>query len=320
MSKRRRMYAPNFRQRIMRGAPSLPIPGWRVTPPALTGQDPEIPVSETEIPMEAQLDEAAFDFQDSGSGERGCGRRERGGLYAVTEMGYGGVPITDWLIDPPEPVTERMMSEWGIAPRDVSLRSYPGADGQPVYYLLDWIGAGDGPHGDGYWNPSDILAEAIDAGKGFSGRVPVDKIDWTKVMQGDTRRWLIAPHAIITNARPLWKERVWERYRGECVTFQAAHNLRENPPDFCDSIWWETVEGGAPMSEDPADRRVIRTIGSFTYPAYRAPSKFEPVYQAGLIAKIPFHLEIIVDPLGRRHEQVAEKLERAGQAYKFAEE
>jgi len=274
--------------------------------------------------MAELLDGIKFDFQDTGTGERGCGKgREEGALYAVTKLGYG--PGPSWrtlLIDPPEPITAQMIIEMGIGAQGVSMRDRALKSGNIAHDIWDWVGAGSGPNGIGYWNTADHVEEGLNHPGGFSGKLPVHGVDWTQIKLGEGEdqsfRYLIHPKAIVTNADALWKHRITGGRYSDCITDRPDH-LAKPHPDFCDSLWWETIEGGLPLSENPADRRVIRTIGSLSYPAWRAPEGFVPEYMAGIFMRLPFTLEIVLDPQGKRHETVAEILEKYHQPYKFSE-
>lgn len=120
-----------------------------------------------------------MNFLTSG-GQRGCGKRKEGGLYACTGKSSTGLPVEAFIIDP--------AIEWTNGPfRGVQWVERP--DG--VYDILLWVGEEHYPH----------LSDFVEEGRkmGFSKRIPINgsENNYEKITFGSSRMLLIHPNAII---------------------------------------------------------------------------------------------------------------------------
>ena len=129
--------------------------------------------------------------------ERGCGRRQRGGLYACTGVSVFGRPMADFLIDPPKP--------WPYGPfRSPMLLE--GKDG--VLNVVDWVGE------EHYPFAPDFAEEVGRAG--VSRRLPRD-FPVERLTPGKSR--IVLVHAKALPEFPyrlgLWRVRVTDRVAEE---------------------------------------------------------------------------------------------------------
>ena len=115
----------------------------------------------------------------------GCGVRSPGGVYLVTSLGDGGVPLRECVLDPPIPVDATAV---GLSPQGMAVaRTSAGST-----RVLDWIGEGFYP------NCADYVEEV--ALFGSSRRVP-RTFDFD-LLTPKSQHVLVHPRAIVTN--PDW--------------------------------------------------------------------------------------------------------------------
>jgi hypothetical protein len=248
---------------------------------------------------------------ETGGDERGCGRRQRGGIYI--EAGKCTVPsrrcrpIWDFLIDPPQPI-----AGLNIPNRGVMIRERP--DGSGVYDVYDRVGE------KFYPNVADFVEET--RRMGLSRRLGANT-DFDKLTT-DSMIFLAHPKAIVTNAdlayQLLWEES--DAYTGahpwSCRCGKPDHNriltaiesgTFERPLPSCVSLWWELVRGGDEVW-DPSKppRTVRRAMPAFAYEARHAPEGFSPDYEEGLFLKYRIrNLTVIKDPVADTHVKAVEK-------------
>lgn len=83
------------------------------------------------------------DFPKADPVERGCGRREPGGVYCECGLSPWGRPLEDFLLDPPLPIPDGLdlVNKPQLWQR-MSVSGEPVLDeqGQPVYDVLIWVG------------------------------------------------------------------------------------------------------------------------------------------------------------------------------------
>ncbi len=111
---------------------------------------------------------------------RGCGHREKGGVYFECNTGPGGAPIEEFLVDPPQQVDTRLLCKAGI--------KLVNTDG--VWHILDWIGHGFYP------NVADFIEEARRFG--VSRRLRAN-LDFSKITP-ESRLLCVHARAWIENA------------------------------------------------------------------------------------------------------------------------
>lgn len=199
---------------------------------------------------------------------RGCGSRERGGLYFETHVGRDGTPFHKFVICPPIPIDADAA---GIPHRGVSLIERQ--DGSGVVDIWDRVGV------DSYPNVADVIEET--RLHGLSRRAPRN-MDYSRL---DRRSQIILLHdrAVVVNARSCYDALSDEedRYNAIGVTIggvagcPARHDT--HAPDklygtdtACGRLWYETVvDGGFALDPGQPPRTVVRRIGSTSYTARR---------------------------------------------------
>ncbi|MGD0238249.1 MAG: hypothetical protein ABSC55_27415 [Syntrophorhabdales bacterium] len=108
---------------------------------------------------------------------RGCGKRKPGGVYICTKLSTHGVPLEEFIIDPPRPYEGERFRAPTIFEKD------------GVCHLLFWVGKAFYPF------PSDFIEEVRRFGA--SKRVPVD-FPIEKLSAGSLM-FFVHPRAIIKN-------------------------------------------------------------------------------------------------------------------------
>lgn len=213
--------------------------------------------------------------------ERGCGRRKKGGTYAVLPLGPVGHPPEFFLVCPPQ-----------------LLQFDPPVQGQrPVWYdqtlhLVDWVGS------TYYPNVADFVEEV--RRMGLSRRVEPDLLNTVintpqpdcptakvgEALSRSSRLLTVHAHGHIWNIEdygvPYWT----------CPKNREGHGFVDAPPAMCAGAFWWDVEGANAVVElaaepdsDPAPERLVRReMPSFWYPAHSRPDGVEPVYSPAIFA------------------------------------
>ncbi len=257
---------------------------------------------------------------------RGCGTRQRGGVYIEIPLSDRGVPFDHFLICPPQPIDAEAMR---LAPRGVTLVEREG-----VTHVIDWIGSAHYP------NVADFIAEARHLG--ISRRI-ARSIDFGK-LSCNSRLLLAHSRAHIVNADAIRAALDHEAHdraedgfedtgriiRASCPQRIPGHiaDRRTHVTDpatgivgstgtyrgMCQALYWDDVEGGEAVLDPSVPWRTIeRTIGETTYRARRRPDVFEPEYALAIFASFPIgRLAVIDDP--DAPEGVAETLKRVREA------
>jgi hypothetical protein len=255
--------------------------------------------------------------------ERGCGTRQKSGVYFECGVSGDGLPLENFLVDAPKPADRKKL---GIAPRGVKLLPFE-EGGEVVFHIVDWVGC------ENYPNVWDFLGEAQRFG--ISRRIPKN-LDFSKV-SNRTKILCLHSRAIVANSErysgrsieafgnyPLNADRIEGQKNGGwiCPKGFLSHNPIQKPEPCCAGIWAQDVEGGEPYSrsgviaaidgaEYPGDdsRLIRRTMPSFAYIARRAPDNVEPVYQLGLFAIFPLSRLAVVS--GPESGEIIKKVSRA---------
>jgi hypothetical protein len=263
-----------------------------------------------------------------------CGRaRTAGSAYAMTSVPIVerefDAPIDAFLICPPKPIPD--YQAWGISPSGMTVIEDLGGrtdeQGQPLMHLVDWIGAGTGPHSVGAWNWSDHFEEGKKMG--FSSKLPMSRALLAPLTPGLSGRYLIHPHGHVLNPLPLWRDRqkVW------CPAHHEYHLAGEHPDWICQSLLWECVYGGKPLGagEPPsgslkrppsAVARAVRRFcpgylpeaeAAFFYDAHCPPDDYTPEWQPAIVAWLPItQIDVVADTVGGRHESTLARLAASG--------
>jgi hypothetical protein len=207
---------------------------------------------------------------------RGCGSRERGGVYAEVGLSAGGSPIESFLIDPPELMD---CAKLGISPRGTTIIPHGG-----LHHLVDWVGS------KFYPNVSDFIEEARRFG--LSRRL-AKNIDFSKLTPGSRIILLHArAHVDAESFRKfsdswVYREEVREGHpRPRCPKGIGEHD-QDDTPACCAGFFWQDVEGGSPVEGQTDPRLVEVTMPSFTYQAYARPEGLVPNYTVAAFASFP---------------------------------
>ena len=208
---------------------------------------------------------------------RGCGTRDKGGIYAEVLLSPDGMPMEYFLLDPPRVVDTDAL---GITPRGVRLIQVNG-----VYHIFDWVGS------NYYPNVADFVEEARRFGV---SRKLNPRLDFSKLTLG-SRLVLLHARAHIDN---------WRAYKDEevdCPKSIEGHQCGVEK-EMCIKFWWQDVEGGE--KDNMFDmRHVRRAMPSFDYFARAKPEKVEPRYKVAIFASFPIHrLGVIKDPQAKKHD------------------
>ena len=256
--------------------------------------------------------------------QRGCGERERDGLYWELGTGDGGRPLADFLIDPPLPVPPELpLSAIGV-------QAIVAPNG--VVHLADRVGICHYP------NVADFIEEA--ARFGASRRLPKSLFKMTVKVDGVTRpviecltpesRLLLAhDRAIIWN----WHEAFLKWGCPKCLPehdvgaildgeFQSIFNSTPDAPHCLGRCWYDlpvdtAANGGglwhygdddanepAPLIRnyvgggqlvDPSDPRLtLRVMPSFSYYGVTRPDDFEPQHGRAFFASLPCSRLVVI--------------------------
>ncbi len=216
---------------------------------------------------------------------RGCGVRQRGGIYLEVLLSPDGLPLEHFLCDPPQPLPDR----FPLAPQGVQIVARPAGT-----VVFDWVGQ------EHYPNVADILEEG--RCHGFSRRVP-RSTDFARLRPPV---WLALVHALGATPDTAYADLVAAEGRAwRCPT--GKHRGGEG----CAGVWWEDVTGGEPVAGPP--RAVVRTVGSTRYHAYGRPLDWQPAARPAVVAVLPLsRIAVIADPVSGRHEAALAAASAAG--------
>lgn len=238
---------------------------------------------------------------------RGCGTRISSGIYLEIGVVAGmGLPLVDFLLDPPVPVAANLhVSPIGVT--QIEQRDATGV-GMGIWHIIDWVGA------EHYPNVWDFLAEAQRFG--ISRRLS-NQVDFS-LISPESRLLVVHPKGILQNAAELHHD----RHDWKCLKGMAMHEPHIDPHPCCSGVWSNCVTGGEPFVK-PGDANLVdgsvvsgedtylvkRTAGSVTYLARRAPDAFRPRFQPAFIASFPVTRIVVV--AGANHD---DNISRAGAA------
>jgi hypothetical protein len=224
---------------------------------------------------------------------RGCGRREAGGIYMITELSPFGRPLEDFMSCPALPVPP----DFGVTPLG---QRVAGEDNCQM--VLDWIGESHYPNVMDFWEEVRHL--------GASRHITKDTA--LRLRPG---AWLYPIHAkaIIRN----WMQYPG-RYMGICPKCDIKHGVTSDITDRemlwfraeysdldrkyeyagCTGYWGEDIIRGTPYNEldEDADERMVRRVMPWgVYGGLRSPSELvgeyylEPDYAPGMTGRLPIN-------------------------------
>lgn len=201
-----------------------------------------------------------YGYEEEQPPERGCGRRQKGGVYLEVGLSDHGYPIEHFLLDPPVPVDP----EWGMAARGVTLIEIEG-----VTHVLDHVGS------EHYPNVADFVEETRRYG---ASRRAQKSLEFAKLTP-ESRLLLSHSLAGVVNMRdyPDWT----------CPKDNPEHTREALPfGQTCAGVWWRDIEGGEPVEGDTPGL-VYREMPSFGYLAHRRPRTVRAVYYEALFLSLP---------------------------------
>jgi hypothetical protein len=243
---------------------------------------------------------------------RGCGEaRQQGAVYLECRPQKDGVPLSEFLIDPPVPVPDGLgLSPIGIHPfpkdsmcercngsgenPDHRYYDYPGeciyckgTGRRTVTHVLDWVGQGTSPAGPGYWNVADFVEEC----KRFGSSRKVPRTFDFSVLTQESRQLFVHARAYVED----WG--YWDDWR-------CPKNLEGHDHDAfdvvlvrpCLGICWHDVEGALPTTVDEGEEPpyYLRHMPSFAYTCQPRPHN-EPVqYRPAIFLSLPIsHVAVV---------------------------
>ena len=222
------------------------------------------------------------DWGDSlGREGRGCGKRQKGGVYAEVPFNDSdGYPIEHFLQDPPTIIDPAAM---GVAPVGVTMIERGG-----VHHLVDWVGS---KHYPNVW---DYIEETRRLGA--SRRLP-KTLDFSK-LTSDSRILFVHARAGIANPVPFWYGVATQHgAAGVCPKDIAAHDGEFACIGLCQhDIEGATDDGLPAMAPGQVFRRVGKT--KTTYYGWARPDGVDPDYRPAIFMSLPLRRLAVIDGPG----------------------
>lgn len=226
---------------------------------------------------------------------RGCGTRQKGGIYAECPLSPDGRPIEDFLVDPPRAIDPAAL---GVTPVGVKLVEVDG-----VTHVVDWVGSGF------YENAADYVEEARRFGA--SRRLP-RTLDFSRLTTR-SRLLLIHARAHIPDHEAFYMATGWAcpRDRDEHSALNGGR-LNAIPSVMCAGLLWEDV---VPSAGDDVDtdggRRVQRRMPSFAYEARVTPPGLDGRRVPAVFMQLPIKNLAVIRDEGGAHEEALHAAEQS---------
>jgi len=222
---------------------------------------------------------------------RGCGTRQKGGIYVECPLSPYGKPLEEFLVDPPIPVDVKAL---GITQVGVKLVERGG-----VWHIMDWVGSGH------YENVADFVEEVRRFG--LSRRLS-KSLDFKK-LSPQSRIILLHSRAFIENFKEYYKAEEGD-VKG-CPKDISAHQ-HEEQEECCARLWWQDITGGecdSFLPDETPTRSVKRTMPSFEYNGLSKPEDVEPDYKVAIFASFPVtNIAVVRDPQEETHKAAIDLL------------
>lgn len=226
-----------------------------------------------------------------GSAERGCGKRQKGGVYAEVPLSPFGKPVEEFLLEPP---VELDVEQLGLSPIGVKLLERDG-----ITHVLDWVGESHYP------NVADMVEEIRNLG--LSRRLP-RTLDFSRLTAG-SRILLVHRRAFVRN----WADVVGAPAAPCPKRREVEHEIDHEETTPCVGVWWRDLEG---LEEDGLTRKM--PAFDYTGSAPAVPAEYG---RPALFASFPIvNLAVIRDPEGKTHESALELADLAGLPVNLEEE
>ena len=242
---------------------------------------------------------------------RACGSRQAGGAYLVTGTAKQGLPLENFLVDPPTPVD---LEKLGISAIGIHLLEING-----ITHVIDVVGE------EHYELPTDFAEEVRRFG--LSRRIPRNA-EFSRLVPG-ARILLVHRRAFIDNAseyyfvrRPdeWWcpkqnPEHLDPLYSGMCwsALYEDATGTPAQHPDAPGGVLTaggvrSDLIGAGMHRRREEERAVVRTLPSFSYRALRRPAGVVPQYRYAIFMAMPINrVEIVRDRESSTHEETMHK-------------
>ena len=223
---------------------------------------------------------------------RGCGTaRIQGAVYLESGVGNTGLPLEQFLYDPPQPFDPDRHIGVDIVP-----------DGKGTYHVIDWVGEAHYPM------PTDFLEEGRQ--HGFSRKVSRN-LEFDKLTANSLILFAHAK-AIITNAAELAPYLPEHRLRGRCAHFALTEDETHfnDPNTSCTRHWYALAEANSTRANADGSLMPVREVAKgTTYPVEALPADAPaPKYRPGLIARVPISNISVVANQDGSHKATAARI------------
>ena len=227
---------------------------------------------------------------------RGCGKRQRGGIYMETGLAPAGQgkPLEYFIICPPHKVN---MVKLGLTPISPLVFQKEG-----VWHVMDFVGE------KYYPNVADMLEEIRHFG--LSRRMGKDMN--FKKLTAQSRILLVHRKAYMDHNDPYWRDyRVIPGLPHQpCPKEMQMHDALPEASKktkyvqvMCAGLYWQDLELKDTECEAENERDVVRKVGDTTYNGALQPESIGPEYYPAMFASFPIsRLVVVEDPVENLHE------------------
>jgi len=210
---------------------------------------------------------------------RGCGSRQAGGVYVETLLSNSGLPLIEFVFDPPKLLPKGTIEIEGVT------------------HLIDHVG------NQYYPNVADFFEEVRHMG--LSRRIP-SNFNFEKITES-SRILLVHDRAFIRNFA--------EYKHWNCPKAIEAHSpenvaaSKGKSTTMCVGVWWQDLCEGTTENEENPQNPVLRKMPSFTYSGHHRPKDIKPKYEPAIFMGLPISRLVVVK--GNHHEQKLAKMKKA---------
>jgi len=196
--------------------------------------------------------------------QRGCGWPRVGKIYASIlsdeKGGFYGSPIYNFLLCPPQPINNLLISAQGMT---CISRGQTNSEGKEIFDVFDWIGASNYP------NVADWVEELH-----FGFHQLVERTFPFEKLVPESCYFPVHPRAGIGDAAPYFVDRQEVKGVPVCPKGHEQHTnpskeFLESHPAICTGLLWNDIIEG----EKIEGRKVLRKMPSFTYEGFSAPAE-----------------------------------------------
>lgn len=233
--------------------------------------------------------------------ERGCGKRKKGAIYMVCEMSENGVPLSHFMICPPQRIEDP--NAMGLAYQGVTMLQRPETD---TFDVWDIVGKEHYPYFP------DFVEEGIALGS-FSRRI-AKNADFSQITP-QSRHMILHPRGFITSDLSPWRERKWFFPGTNTVCPREIPDHKTSAPwgdiEMCVGMLWEAITPDGDDIWHKNEDIVLRKRPSLQYSCIKDPGGTE--FDLALCMWLPItKFEVIADPIDGAHEDAIEAIESSG--------